>query len=126
MDSSGAGDYRAVDFDKDGTDEIVYVFSSDRRGYVQSGLVVLKVVKGALETALTRTFSYDSGAAVEDESEAETCDATWEIDSNLAIVFTPKGKVTGANEESCVLAKETWTLGADGKFAKAAAAKSKK
>ena len=119
IDSSGSGGYRAIDFDKDGTDEVLYVFSSDRRGYAESTLQVTKLVNGTWESALSRTFSYDSSAAVENESEAESCEATWEVDANQAIVFTPKGKTTSSNTESCVLANETWTMGADGKFAKA-------
>lgn len=118
IDSSGTEGYRAIDFDKDGTDEVLYVYTSDRRGYAESGVYVEKLVNGKWEAALSRTFSYDSSAAVENESEAESCEATWELDANQAIVFTPKGKATSNNTESCVLAKETWALGADGKFAK--------
>lgn len=118
-DSSGMESVQTVDFDKDGTDEIVLVFSSDRRGIMESMLWVEKLVKGSWQRVMDRGFSYDTGASVEDEAQAESCEATWEIGADLAIHFTPKGKAKNGDEANCVLAKETWKLGADGKFAKA-------
>ena len=118
-DSSGMESVQAVDFDKDGADEIVLVFGSDRRGIMESILWVEKLVKGKWERVMQRGFSYDNSASGEDETQAASCEATWEIGADLAIHFTPKGKAKNADEANCVLAKETWKLGADGKFAKA-------
>lgn len=125
LDSSGSDEYQAVDLDGDGTDELVSVFGTDKRGYMMKGLIVQRLANQKWDTILTRQFEYDNSAA-EPESGVLSCDATWKIeaagaDKKRAIVFDPKTKPpkkAKATADECVLAKETWTIGADGKYAK--------
>jgi hypothetical protein len=118
-DSSGMTDVKLIDFEKDGIDELVYVASSDRRGYMSSSLHVQRWTKGKWEPVFDRNFEYDDSAA--EANPVTSCKAAWKIDAAAkTITFDPeiksKQKDTG---EDCVHAKEIWTLGADGKFAKA-------
>ena len=120
VDSSGSTNLQIVDFDHDGTDETVWVFSSDKRGILEEILIVTRFKYGKWEQFFDRQFQYDNGAS-EPEGGEVNCEATWAIDpagadGKRTITFTPKGKAKGKGDE-CIVKKETWAVAADGKFA---------
>ncbi len=119
-DSSGSKDHQAVDLDHDGIDEFLYVFTSDKRGILEEILYINWLKDGKFEPLFERQFDFDNGAN-EPENGVISCAATWAIDppapdGKRSITFVPTRTHKGKAEE-CIAKKETWALGADGKFA---------
>ena len=71
------------DLDRDGVDEVIDVWSSDRHGEMESGLLVLRVRDGAFVTVGTVLLSSDNAAAIISDDLASlalrSCDSTWQI-----------------------------------------------
>ena len=107
---------RTVDFDGDGTDEIVFVRVHDQGGLVTRTLIVLRLSVGEWNEALDRTFEHDDETG---ENLGPSCSASWRVapssGGRRSLVFTPESNNSGRVAE-CVTSKETWVLGKDGGF----------
>jgi hypothetical protein len=116
VDSSASENHRVFDFDGDGTDEVVYVFRSDKGGYASDTLMVVKLVGGKWTFALTREFASDNSAALPEDG-AEACHAEWALDEKArTLVFRPSKMPTDGRAGDCIFAAETWKLGTDHTF----------
>ncbi len=79
MDRGGTDQYKAVDLDGDGNDEVIYEVAYDHGGYAQSSLVAAAIRDDKLLAGKELPLSYDNSAADVDPQDAVTCQATYEV-----------------------------------------------
>jgi hypothetical protein len=80
MEKSATTDQRAVDFDGDGDDELVWVTAYQWGGIDEESLVAAKIVDGHPKVEGDEiALSYDNSASDPDPSELSSCTASWEV-----------------------------------------------
>jgi len=84
MDRSSTGPFTAVDFDGDGSDEVIYESSYDHGGYSQSSLTAAAIRDDKLVAGDSLPLSSDDSAAIDPTAgeKAHTCDGKYEVISS--------------------------------------------
>lgn len=106
----------AVDFDGDGTDELVYLQSTFQGGATSRDLHVLRLQAGAWKDVFTDMIAYDN--ADSGEPKHVKCAATMRITAapghRRVIVLAPIGRAP--KSDSCITKREVWRPDATGVF----------
>jgi hypothetical protein len=95
---SGTTDYKAIDFDGDGNDELLFESDYDHGGYSESSLSAASVRDGKLQVGASLPLSSDNSAAEEDPESTYSCAGEY------AVIDGPDGTkqvaITGSGDAS--------------------------
>ncbi|MCE9579409.1 MAG: hypothetical protein K8W52_40175 [Deltaproteobacteria bacterium] len=108
--------FQAVDFNPDGTAELVTARKGEHRGKVGESVTIAKIDGTAWKSMQQSALSFDDTAAADSPATAEVCVVSWAIEGTDTGPRTLAIKVDAAKSKNCQAVSMTIAMNAKGEF----------